>query len=84
MATSATLPRLTFGETGFNKFFFYFLKAIKDTTIEPYVFLFAIGGGLQEVLASNLYFEKTCKVCTYILIELAISLNPQLCYQCMN
>ena len=37
-------------------------KIIRNVTVEPVIFFYAIGFGVTTIITSSLYFNKICKV----------------------
>ena len=37
-------------------------KVIKNITVEPVIFFYAIGFGITTIISPSLYFDKICKV----------------------
>ena len=38
-------------------------KVIRNITVEPVIFFYAIGFGITTIISPSLYFDKICKVC---------------------
>ena len=54
--------RLTFGENPSTRTWQISKKVIKNITVEPVIFFYAIGFGITTVITASLYFDKICKV----------------------
>ena len=46
-----------------HKIWEVFQKIIKNVTVEPVIFFYAVGFGITTIISSSLYFDKICKVC---------------------
>ena len=57
---------LSYGSPPFVRFWTYLTKFLKNITVEPVVFLYAVGFSLTMVVSPALYFEKICRVSHFL------------------
>ena len=56
----------SYGSPPFVRFWTYLTKFLKNITVEPVVFLYAVGFSLTMVVSPALYFEKICRVSHFL------------------
>ena len=60
--TSKVEPVLTYGSGPIDRLFFSAVKFLRNVTVEPVVFFYALGYSITMVVTPNLYIEKICTV----------------------
>lgn len=59
--------QLTFGRRGhLEKAASLASKLVRNVTVEPVVFFYSLGFSITIIASPQLYFDKTCKVSTYL------------------
>ena len=53
---------ITYGTGFFEKVGSFFVRMLKNITVEPVAFFYALGFSVTMVISPNLYFDKVCKV----------------------
>ena len=59
--------KVTFGENPSTRLCQTSKKVIRNITVEPVIFFYAIGHSVTSIITSSLYFDKICKV-NYIMV----------------
>ena len=58
-------PKLSFGSSPGKRASIGIARALNSITIEPVVFLYALGFSITMVVTPSLYMEKICRVSTF-------------------